>query len=259
MRVTLFPLVVLQIRTVRAITAGPPGMHLHHLTKLTIQEYIKSPSTRPKTLRLYIKGLRGLSKMFNLRPWRALLAPAVHLPVLFTFMLATRDMVRGDVYDMSTGGALWFSDLGAVDATMILPAVAVGVTYWNLEQSFGRVDAVTATQVFREFFQVGVLCSLPFVVNLPAGVFMLWIPSGLYTMTQTSFLRTSFVQSLVMRSLPPPLPLGPDGAPLGSKENDKGKPPKLSQQPPSKLKKRVPFPMRVNNEASDDNDSKGSK
>jgi membrane protein insertase Oxa1/YidC/SpoIIIJ len=206
-------------------------------------------------LRLYVKGLRGISKMFNLRPWRALLAPAIHLPVLFTFMLATRDMVRSDVFDMSTGGALWFSDLGAVDSTMLLPAAAVGVTYWNLERAFGRSETVDVSQVFREVFQTGVMCSLPFVVNLPAGVFMLWIPSGLYTMSQSAFLNTAFVQGLVMRSLPPPVQVGADGKPIspdagsgGSKDetdnNNNNKAQKLSAHPPQR-KRRIPFPMRV--------------
>lgn len=250
MRMTMFPLVIMQIRTVRAMTAGAGGAHLQHITKLTIAEYLKSPSTRPKTIKLYLKGLRGISKMFNLRPWRALISPAVHLPCLFTFMLATRDMVRGETFDMSTGGALWFTDLGAVDTTMVLPCVAVGVTYWNLERAFGRGDAVTVSQVFRELFQTGVICSLPFVMNLPAGVFMLWIPSGLYTLSQSSFLATPFMQSVVMLYLPPPLEVGPDGYPLppDTEAEKKGKTPqKLSMHPPPRAR-RVPFPMRVQNE-----------
>ena len=109
-----------------------------------------------------------------------------------------RDVRGGGVPDMDTGGMLWFENLAIADPTYALPLIAIGSSYSALEFGFSNPsDRITDPNkggrlqvTMKDIFQTLLIVSVPFVTQLPAGIFAYWIPSSLAGMVQTQGLRT---------------------------------------------------------------------
>ena len=146
----------------------------------------------------------------------AVVAPiAVNVTVFLLFVQSTRLMLENPQYggQLLEGGVSWFSDLTSEDRTMYLPFVAAMVNYQTLNIVIPTPEGTHARTFplkMKDFFQTVLIISFPALVNLPAGVFMYWIPSGLFSIAQRSlFMNNSFRALLRM----PPY-VKPDGAPV---------------------------------------------
>jgi len=207
-RVCLVPLVMLQLRTARRMFSGAAPAQFAHLTTLTSRE-LKQPKAslnrRRTTLQLYFKGIRAVMKKNDVAVWKVAAVPLVQIPIFLTYVVATRDLISHDLarqWGMTSGGISWFQDLTALDTTYILPVTAMGLTYLTIEQGWGFSPTI------RNILQSAVIISSPFVLSqLPAGVFMYWIPSSMFGLAQSATIR------YLSPSKPPPqaasTPAGP--------------------------------------------------
>ena len=92
---------------------------------------------------------------------------------------------------------LWFENLTVADPTYALPLIAVGTSYSALEFGFTNPDerlndpnkGGRLSLTIKDVFQTILLMSVPFVTQLPAGIFAYWIPSSVAGMAQTSGTR----------------------------------------------------------------------
>jgi YidC/Oxa1 family membrane protein insertase len=98
-------------------------------------------------------------------------------------------IVRDITIGMNEGGFWIFSDLTIKDSSFILPVTALTLSYLAFEISF-IMSKKGGMLVFKNILQSMLILSVPLVLPLPAGVFCYWIPSSLFTVTQTLLLQT---------------------------------------------------------------------
>jgi len=161
--------------------------------------------------------VRVIFKRFQINPLKLVAAPLAQISVLLTYIVATRDLLSNGALDLSNQGMLWFTDLSARDPTLILPLAAAYCTYSSLELSMGRTPPpadpskppqIAMTDIVREVMQSVLVFSVPMIAQLPAGIFMYWIPSSLFGISQTLALRSNRIRGavglpLLQKRLPP--------------------------------------------------------
>jgi YidC/Oxa1 family membrane protein insertase len=133
---------------------------------------------------------------------KAVALPVTNLAMFVTFVGATRDVIAkagggGDQQweGMNREGALWFHDLTMADSTMLLPILAITSSWIGLELALGGGGGGAGAQPslirsLKFLAQSTLVLSMPFVAQLPAGVFMYWIPSSLFSIAQGIILRS---------------------------------------------------------------------
>ncbi|KAL1510128.1 hypothetical protein AB1Y20_006460 [Prymnesium parvum] len=154
----------------------------------------------------------------HVSPVATLAMPLIPLPVLLTSLIAVRRLVdeeKPHAAELKSGGIAWFKDLTAPDCYAVLPIASLGLLIANLQQSFaGSQSAVM--QTLRNFLQATGTIMLPFYAQLPAGLFLYWVPNSLFSMLQER--HSTFPLPLLC---PPPLrppfpPAVPQTPPLPS-------------------------------------------
>lgn len=134
-RLALTPTTILARRAGRRLAVAAP--HARRLTQLAVESIKANPAGRVEAARLYATGLHGLLKLHRANPLLVALPPVATLPTLVTLALAVRELPAAAGGAYAAGGALWFPDLAASDPTLVLPALAVGAAYANLERALG--------------------------------------------------------------------------------------------------------------------------
>jgi membrane protein insertase Oxa1/YidC/SpoIIIJ len=150
------------------------------------------------TFSVFKKGARACFTLHDVSMTRIILPPVLNISMFITFVIGVRGMIRGgDFTDMDTGGILWFENLTVADPTYALPLIAVGSSYSALEFGFTNPEerlndpnkGGRLSITIKDVFQTILLMSVPFVTQLPAGIFAYWIPSSIAGMAQTSGTR----------------------------------------------------------------------
>ena len=204
-RASLLPFVRLQMLENRKLAKALP--ELNFLVQL-FRERLSSTSndstgtSRAEEIRntfsVFRKGARACFILHDVSLTRILLPPVLNISMFVTFVISVRGMIRGsDFTDMDSGGMLWFENLTVADPTYALPLIAVGTSYSALEFGFTNPDerlndpnkGGRLSLTIKDVFQTILLMSVPFVTQLPAGIFAYWIPSSVAGMAQTSGTR----------------------------------------------------------------------
>ena len=190
-RASLVPLAVMQVKTARKMFSGAAPAMFAHLTTLTTREIKNAKNDVMKqreALKQYFRGVYLVKRKNNIHLWKLASVPIAQLSAFVIYVSATRDLINQNVardWGMHQGGTLWFQDLTITDKTYILPLTAVGLTYISIERGWSFAPMV------RNFLQTGLVISSAFVFSqMPAGVFMYWIPSAAFGLIQsTAFSR----------------------------------------------------------------------
>ncbi|WVF68495.1 hypothetical protein IAT40_003262 [Kwoniella sp. CBS 6097] len=155
------------------------------------------------------QAMRQLMKDHNVNPLRALLLPAIQLPVFFTFFTVVRGLANLPLPQLKEGGFGWVTDLTVADPYYILPLTSLVFT--NLVFKYGadgmNTDAKAGSPMraahMRNFIQVTTLLSLPIVAYFPAALLFYWTFSSGFTLLQSLILRQSAVKRLLGIPAPP--------------------------------------------------------
>ncbi|OCF35218.1 preprotein translocase subunit YidC [Kwoniella heveanensis CBS 569] len=155
------------------------------------------------------QAMRQLMKDHNVNPLRALLLPAIQLPVFFTFFTVVRGLANLPLPQLKEGGFGWVTDLTVADPYYILPLTSLVFT--NLVFKYGadgmNTDAKTGSPMraahMRNFIQVTTLASLPIVSYFPAALLFYWTFSSGFTLLQSLILRQPAVKALLGIPAPP--------------------------------------------------------
>ena len=159
----------------------------------------------PEKLRLALVLARGLSAAFEKArcyPWRTFAIPFMQVPVVMAGVLGARHAVLLGDDSFEREGLLWFTDLTVPDATFGLPVLSVGLAYASLEVIFGPGGRASSSgsgsnapttgatllgsfgAVVKSGGQMLLLATAPFVVALPAGLYVLMIANSAWTIAQ---------------------------------------------------------------------------
>lgn len=123
-------------------------------------------------------------KKYETRPVQTVLGSLVHIPLFILMAYSARDMIRhGNFEGLDTGGLLYWINLKETDETFVLPLLAAGSTYLNIELGLRNKSAIWTT--FGQGMQYLPLVATPFIAALPQGVFFYWIPSTWAAIVQT--------------------------------------------------------------------------
>lgn len=141
------------------------------------------------------RGLRAALHAAGCYPWRSLSTPLLFIPTMMAGSLGARHLVLTGDESWETAGLFWFEDLTQSDPTLMLPAIAMGAAYGLSEMAFGGVrdprlaagkqrTAVSAmlgqtlSVRLRSAIQMGMILMAPLVVQLPAGLVVVWISNS---------------------------------------------------------------------------------
>jgi len=123
-------------------------------------------------------------KKYNTRPVQTVLGTIAYIPMFMVVAYSARDMIRsGNFEGLDMGGFLYWQNLKEADGTYVLPALAVGSTYLNLELSVRNKSALWTT--ILQGGQYLTLLALPVVSSIPQGIFFYWLGSSWASMAQT--------------------------------------------------------------------------
>jgi len=198
-RMAIFPLLLYQMRQVTKIAEVSPviGMIIKRFNEST-GEKNRSTGEIKEAWRRLRADVRELKKIQKVKFSHFLIYPVSLFTTFLPFVFAARKAVFRSDHDLEQGGFLWFENLTQPDPYTVLPFVAVGATYVVLQMGLGRIGskenhAINWLSYLVYYIQLLELCMIPFIVELPAGIFMYWIPSAVVGMAQKRALGTRFV------------------------------------------------------------------
>ncbi|TYZ69232.1 hypothetical protein PybrP1_005009 [[Pythium] brassicae (nom. inval.)] len=185
-RAAVFPLFVYQVKaTQRLMQARPDFSKLYSAYKYA--RTFLPPHDHKGHLDAILLGRKGLKLVmnkYNTRPVQTVLGSLVHVPLFVLLAYSARDMIRsGNVAGLESGGLLYWANLKDCDELYVLPLLACGSTYWNIELAL-RNKSQLWTQL-GQGIQFLPLLALPAVSLLPQGVFFYWLGASWASMAQT--------------------------------------------------------------------------
>lgn len=149
--------------------------------------------------------------------FRRYLLPWVQLPIWFSMSTAIRHLtlsfplvgpippVLWTTYNnLSTGGAFWFSDLCAADATLILPILA-GVTNLaiiEVHRGDGKQPLTHGMKVLINFVRLLSVAMIPIGSYMPAAVVLYWVSSSSFGLAQALAMQSVRVKKLLRIPVP---------------------------------------------------------
>ncbi|XP_010636112.1 mitochondrial inner membrane protein OXA1L isoform X2 [Fukomys damarensis] len=155
--------------------------------------------------------MTAYQKKHDIKFFRPLILPLTQAPIFISFFIALREMANLPVPSMQTGGLWWFQDLTVSDPMFILP-VAVTATMWGVLELGAETGMQSSDfQWMRTVLRMMPLVVFPITIYFPTGVFVYWLTSNLFSLTQVSCLRIPAVRTAL--KIPPRVVLASDKLP----------------------------------------------
>ncbi|KAI9187568.1 hypothetical protein H9P43_001957 [Blastocladiella emersonii ATCC 22665] len=130
----------------------------------------------------------------NVNPLKALAMPMIQAPIMFSFFLAIRGIAEAGIPSFKEGGFGWILDLGVADPYYVLPVVAsagfLTVLEMNAETGVSNAQADSMRSALRFLG----LAMIPLTASMPAGVFIYWTTSNMFTVAQAIALKNPAVR-----------------------------------------------------------------
>lgn len=133
-----------------------------------IQDRFKNnpKSHDPIEQKIYQQEIQSIFTKNKVNPLRSIIFPLFQLPIFLSFFMALRDM--GTYYPgYMSGGAYWFMNLSAADATLILP-VLNGITFLLMAEvgADGMPESDNKGQ-FKMGMRVLAVAMVPLTMSMP--------------------------------------------------------------------------------------------
>lgn len=201
LRASLFPLVYSQIVISKRMAKATPELkYLVQLLRARLKgiKYNDYQEIK-KVFSIFTMGVTSCLTVHGVSVWRMVAYPALNITVFITFVYSFRDMLANSLaeQDMEHGGLFWFVDLTTKDPTFLLPLAAISLSYLALDLGFKTKNPGRLIVLVQDGVQSMMLLGIPLISGLPAGVFFYWIPSSLFSISQTALVRSDRFQRLV--------------------------------------------------------------
>mmetsp|Transcript_14718 Transcript_14718/g.21932 ORF Transcript_14718/g.21932 Transcript_14718/m.21932 type:complete len:448 (-) Transcript_14718:448-1791(-) len=211
-RTLMFPLFVKSQQNVARMAHMRPEMDV---LKAKIDKMGGNPDT--ETQMKHGMEMKALFKKYNCNPFKSLMLPIVQAPIFMSFFFGLRKMPDYFPEELSTGGFLWFPDLGGADPYCILPVISAGSFLLMMELGKDQMMASNPEQgrMMMTFFRALGIIMVPATMNFSTAVFCYWTTNNTFSLCQSIAFRNKTVRKkLDIWDPPKPVP--------GAKSNDKG-------------------------------------
>lgn len=137
--------------------------------------------------------LQALHAEHGLTTFKRLWPSLVQAPAFCCMFFTFRNLADYKMNSMTTGGALWFTDLTVADPTYILPALACGATYLLVRYGVATTFNVASarTKWFVRILPVGMFY---LIHQLPSAVMLFWTLNNLVSLSVSLMFRTSIAK-----------------------------------------------------------------
>ncbi|XP_038615227.1 cytochrome c oxidase assembly protein COX18, mitochondrial [Tachyglossus aculeatus] len=135
----------------------------------------------------------------NCHPFKATLLVWIQVPMWVLVSVALRNFSVGAVdseglplrEQFSTGGALWFPDLTALDSTLILP-VSLGILNLFIVEVFAlqRLEMSRFQKYITHFIRGVSVLMIPIAATVPSSIALYWLCSSCLGLAQNLLLRS---------------------------------------------------------------------
>ena len=209
LRMALFPLMIMTQQTTARMA------HLQPELALMKERYeaIGTPSRQDQLQ--FSKQMKSLFTKYQVKPFRAFLAPVVQFPCFMGMFFGLKKMPHLFPDQLVHGGMLWFPDLTAADPYCILPLASSLTFLATIEMSKDQMMARDATQgkLMLNVFRVMAVAMFPVCITFESAMLCYWTANNLLTLTQTGLLKADAVRKYFNIWDPPkPVPgMEPEG------------------------------------------------
>jgi YidC/Oxa1 family membrane protein insertase len=206
LRISLFPLLRFQVASTQQLSKAVPDIHVLYGLLLNRLSGIPKSDTpaRMNAIGVFFSGVRATLTLNDVSITRIILWPIINIGIFATFVLSIRDMVihGPELLGLANDGFGMFKDLTDKDSRCILPLAAAALSYTGLEISMNSPSPPSTAAItdpnqnknkfffrLKDVLQSLLILSLPFILELPVGVFCYWIPSSTFMIAQSLLLR----------------------------------------------------------------------
>lgn len=190
LRVAVLPIAI------KAMRDGAKMQILQPEMKAIQAEMIADPFAQVKQQEYEIR-MKALFTKYQVTPFSMLLGPLAQMPIFLSMFFGIRQM--GQYYDgFSTGGAYWFTDLTAADASMVLPVVNSFMFLGLIELGgeAGQQQAQTEQQrTMKMVFRGLGVAMVPLTMHMPQGLFVYWCTSSVISVVQNLTLKNQALRT----------------------------------------------------------------
>ncbi|PIK63003.1 putative mitochondrial inner membrane protein OXA1L [Apostichopus japonicus] len=133
--------------------------------------------------------LQRFVKKHDVNPLKTLVGVLVQAPVFISFFIGLRGMAQLPVESMTVGGLSWFTDLTTADPYYALPVLA-SLSMFAVIQ-LGAEAGVSSAQAekIKTVLKIMPFAILPLIASLPKAVFIYWLTSNIFSLSQVALLR----------------------------------------------------------------------
>lgn len=180
----------------------------------------------------YTRGVTPtLGSKYDCNPVKMFVPILVQAPVFISFYFAISRMSEG-LPSFKTGGDFWFTDLSMADPTYAMPVLSAATFLLSIELG-GAAGAMGGgpegaendpQQMYMKWFMRGLgVAMVPLTASFPAGVFVYWITTNMFSFGQMMVLKVPLIKKLAAIPEIPKAPVTAAAKPtiLGQREIEK--------------------------------------
>lgn len=159
-------------------------------------------STDPRVKLRFQTDMKALFEKHKVNPLRAVALPLMQIPIFVSFFMALREMAA--YYPgLATGGAYWFSNLAAADATMLFP-IFNSITFLLMMELGTDTVAMEQKNTFKWVMRGLGVAMVPLTMDMPQAVFVYWSANNVLSLVQSGLLKNKALKSMLDIPEPPP-------------------------------------------------------
>ncbi|ETK96195.1 hypothetical protein L915_00999 [Phytophthora nicotianae] len=185
-RTVFFPMTVISMRNAAKMKQFQPEM-------LKLKDQMDSNPTRDaESAQEFQKKYKALMKKHDVNPLKSMLTPLSQIPVFLGFFWGLQDISKY-FPEYAHEGIGWVPDLSAADPTMALPVISSALVVASVELG-GDAMADDMKDKMKFGMRCFALLMVPLTMKFQSGIFVYWVTSNMFTLTQTALMRLNVVK-----------------------------------------------------------------
>ncbi|KAJ2121977.1 hypothetical protein IW147_003780 [Coemansia sp. RSA 720] len=128
--------------------------------------------------------LIAIRKKLNISVIKPMVGTFLQIPFMMVMFAAVRDLATIPAAHMSTGGALWFTNLMAADPYMILPVISALGTMGTFELQSKLNSSVEQSREMKILFRCIAVLGAAVTSGLSSSVLLFWVYNTAFTVLQ---------------------------------------------------------------------------
>ncbi|EEY61447.1 mitochondrial inner membrane protein OXA1 [Phytophthora infestans T30-4] len=185
-RTVFFPVTVISMRNAAKMKLFQPDME-----KLKAQ-MDANPTQSPESTKEFQTKYKALMKKHDVNPFKSVLTPLSQIPVFLGFFWGLQDISKY-FPEYAHEGIGWVPDLSVADPTLALPVISSALMAASVELG-GDAMGGDMQRNLKFGMRCFALMMVPLTMNFQSGIFVYWVTSNMFTLTQTALMRLNVVK-----------------------------------------------------------------